>query len=98
MRNEKNLAQAEERVVSLEDVLKFWEDNPVAAAGIPHTPGSDEFYKAFEEAREIVEPGWLQKKVYKFHDYPGKRVLDVGCGNGFVLSRYARGGGPRMGH
>ena len=77
---------------TLGEIREFWEKNPVASAGISHEPGTEEFYRAFEEAREEVEPAWLRDRVYGFSDYAGKRVLDIGCGNGYVLSKYARGG------
>jgi ubiquinone/menaquinone biosynthesis C-methylase UbiE len=80
-----------DKPVSVAAVREFWEAHPVAADGIPCEPGTAEFYQSFEKAREVVEPGWVQEKVYRYGSYAAQRVLDVGCGNGYVLSRYAKG-------
>ncbi|MBT3433290.1 MAG: class I SAM-dependent methyltransferase [Nitrospinaceae bacterium] len=92
MNDEKVPVQTASEPATLSEIQNFWEKNPVASAGISHEPGTEEFYLAFEEAREEVEPTWLRDKVYGFSEYSSKRVLDIGCGNGYVLSKYARGG------
>ncbi len=83
--------------MSLAAVRAFWEAHPVAADGIRCQPGTAEFYQSFEKAREIVEPAWIQEDVYRYASYRGKQVLDVGCGNGYVLSRYAKCGASVLG-
>lgn len=74
------------------EVRAFWEQNPVAATSVAATPGTPEFFAAFDRLREDIEPAAVQARVYNFSVARGKRVLDVGCGNGYILSRYARCG------
>ena len=80
--------------VSNEDVRGFWEKNPVAAAGIDAQPGTRAFYEAFDRIREAddCEPYVLSNRIHGYDRSRGLRVLDIGCGNGYVLSRYARHG------
>ena len=79
---------------SLDDVRAFWERSPLASADISAEPGTPEFFAAFDALREAedCEPPWLQERVYHLTNGAGKRVLDIGCGNGYVLSRYAAAG------
>jgi SAM-dependent methyltransferase len=80
--------------VTIESVRRFWEDNPVAAEGIAAPLGSPEYFRCFDEIREAqdCEPYAYSNLIHGYEMSHGKRVLDVGCGNGYVLSRYARRG------
>jgi len=82
---------------SLEDVRAFWEHNPVAAASVPFTPGSAEFFEHYDRLRETRESVRFSYALHEYRAFAGKRVLDVGCGNGYVLSRYAREGARTVG-
>lgn len=80
--------------VTLDDVRRFWQENPVAAAGIAAEPGSREFFRTFDAMREAgdCEPYELSNRIHGYSESSAAHVLDVGCGNGYVLSRYARAG------
>jgi SAM-dependent methyltransferase len=80
--------------VSNEEVRSFWEKNPVAAAGIAAEPGSAAFFARFDALREApeCEPWDFSNRIHGYTRARGKRVLDVGCGNGYVLAQYARHG------
>jgi len=80
--------------VSNADVKAFWEDNPVAAEGIVAEPGTPEFFRAFDALREAddCEPFAFSDLIHRYSTSAGLRVLDVGCGNGYVLKQYARFG------
>ncbi len=79
---------------SLDDVRAFWERSPLGTADIDAAPGTPEFFARFDAMREAedCEPLWLQERIYQLSQAPGKRVLDNGCGNGHVLSRFAAAG------
>ena len=80
--------------VSNEQVRSFWEKNPVAAAAIPAEPGSAAFFAQFDALREAddCEPWDFSNRIHGYTGSKGKRVLDIGCGNGYVLAQYARHG------
>lgn len=80
--------------VTNEQVRSFWERNPVAAAAIPAEPGSAAFFKDFDALREApeCEPWDYSDRIHGYTRARGKRVLDIGCGNGYVLVQYARHG------
>jgi SAM-dependent methyltransferase len=80
--------------VTLDDVRRFWNRNPVAAASVTAEPGTVEFFKLFDTLREddACEPYAFSNKIHGYSTSHGLSVLDVGCGNGYVLSRYAGNG------
>ena len=82
---------------SLRDVRAFWEGHPVAATSVVHEPGTPEFFAEYDRLREANEPIDFSYRLHEYRDFVGKRVLDVGCGNGYVLSRYAREGADTYG-
>ncbi len=78
--------------ITIDDVKEFWDKNPVGSSAINEEFGSEMYFKkgdAFREKNESLEFS------YNLHEYPsfsGKKVLDIGCGNGYVLSHYAKNG------
>lgn len=80
--------------VRIRSVKDFWEQNPVAAAGIAAELGTAEYFNAFDALREAddCEPPSLSERIHGYSSSRGLRVLDVGCGNGYVLFQYARNG------
>ena len=81
----------------LQEVRNYWERNPVAARAVPHdlgSPGASPYYDARREANESPA---FSARLHGYADFSGKRVLDVGSGNGYVLSRYAAAGATTFG-
>ena len=85
------------REIGTLDVRSFWEKHPVAAASISAVPGTAEYFRAFDRLREALEPASLAGRIYEFSSSAGQRILDVGAGNGFVMSRYACVGASVLG-
>jgi ubiquinone/menaquinone biosynthesis C-methylase UbiE len=81
----------------LQEVRKFWEQNPVAARSVPHEPGTPEYFAYYDQLREVNEPPAFSARLHEYQEFAGKQVLDVGSGNGYVLSRYARAGAHTFG-
>ena len=85
---------AEGTNVDIGRVKAFWERNPVAAAAIPAELGTAEYFRAFDALREAddCEPYAISESIHGYSTATGLRVLDIGCGNGYVLYQYARHG------
>jgi ubiquinone/menaquinone biosynthesis C-methylase UbiE len=78
--------------IQLEDVRAFWDRNPLCAANIPHPMGTREYFAYYDGLREAIESREFSANLHEYEAHRGKKVLDVGCGNGYVLSRYAAAG------
>jgi 2-polyprenyl-3-methyl-5-hydroxy-6-metoxy-1,4-benzoquinol methylase len=76
------------------DIRSFWEHHPVAAEGIDATLGTRDFFSRFDNIREAddCEPYAYSDMIHGYSSSSNKCVLDIGCGNGYVLSRYAMQG------
>ena len=74
-----------------EQVRSFWDSNPLCAGLIPSALGSVTTSRLRCAAR-----GDRERRIFlspaRYRDFAGKRVLDVGAGNGYVLSKYATEG------
>ena len=77
---------------SLEDVRQFWDKNPLSSAAINDEPGTPAFFVRYDKLREMNEPVPFAKSLHEYDRFSGKRVLEVGCGNGYTLGKYAQAG------
>lgn len=82
---------------NIADVQSYWERNPVAAAAVPHPLGAPEYFAYYDRLREANETPAFASQLHEYSRFNGRCVLDVGCGNGYVLSRYARAGASVVG-
>ncbi len=78
--------------VPIEAVRSFWNANPVSAKNIPYPLGSPEFFDFYDKKREAKESLAFSYALHEYKNFVGQNVLDVGCGNGYVLSNYAKEG------
>ena len=79
---------------SFDEIRQFWEAHPVADKAIASRAVLYDYFRAFDDMREHpdVEPLALSESVHGYRGSAGLRVLDYGCGNGYVLAHYARNG------
>src|SRR4051812_34940901 len=78
------------KAIQIEDVRSFWDANPLCAAAIPYPLGSAEYFTYYDGLREANESLAFSYQIHEYRTFAGKKVLDVGCGNGYVLSKYAQ--------
>lgn len=83
--------------VTTENVRSFWQKNPLCVSGNPHDIGSYAFFDYYNNLREEIESKAFSLKLHEYPDFANKRVLDVGCGNGYVLANYAKEGAKTYG-
>ena len=84
-------------LVTTDHVRDFWQQNPLCASGIPSPLGDREFFEVYNAQREAIESIPYSYALHEYKDFKGKKVLDVGCGNGYVLSKYAAEGADVFG-
>lgn len=77
---------------ALQDVRQFWEAHPVAAAAIAAGRGTEQYFADYDRLREANESPGFSRALHEYGDFKGRTVLDVGCGNGYVLGKYAAEG------
>lgn len=69
-----------------------WTHDPAGAVhGREHEFGTREFFDAVERHRYGEYGPWMPA-LMGFNDFPGRRLLEVGCGMGTDLLQFARGG------
>lgn len=83
--------------IDTEDVRSFWDANPLCANEIPHELGTREYFNYYDPMREAIESVEFSYELHEYKAFKGKKVLDVGSGNGYVLSKYAKEGAETYG-
>lgn len=76
---------------SLEQVRDYWESHPLYTHEIPTEESRGSFFVEVDRIkREDVER--FSMKYWQFEGFKGKKVLDIGCGPGWLSVQYARAG------
>src|SRR5262245_52597789 len=76
--------------ISKEVVGRFWQRHPLGSYAVEAPVGSPEYFRRLEAIRDTCSQFVLD--YYRFDRCRGAKVLDVGCGPGWVTRRYARAG------
>lgn len=83
---------SDSRQVRLQDVRSSRNAHPVSAAAIPYPLGTPEYFGYYDMLREANESIAFSYWLHGYKHLARKKVLDVGAGNGYVLSKYAQEG------
>mgnify|MGYP006295916909 CR=1 FL=1 len=82
---------------TLQAVRDFWNQHPLCSHLIDSPPGTEDFFREFDQMRASIEPDAFVEQMLAPSKTSGKRVLDVGCGNGYMLAKFARSGTKSFG-
>jgi ubiquinone/menaquinone biosynthesis C-methylase UbiE len=76
--------------VKKEDVKDFWSKHPLGSYEIKEKLGSQEYFDQFDLIRNASS--YFVMDFYKFKESKNQRILDVGCGPGWITHKYADNG------
>ncbi len=82
-------------MITKELVKQYWDNEPCGTRGIPYPVGSFAYYETIAEKRDRLVPFIAQ--YAQFDKWKGKKVLEVGCGVGSDLIRFAQAGAYAIG-
>lgn len=75
---------------TVQDVKNYWENHPLHTYEF-QKPGTPEYFENLDAIkREDIEK--FSGGFSRFDAYAGKKLLDVGCGPGWFVVQYAKGG------
>lgn len=83
------------QTVGIRNVSEFWNTEACGSHYVPVQRGTAEFYKRYREFRYRTE--WHIPMLVPFAETTGKRVLEIGCGNGADGVMFAQHGAEYTG-
>jgi 2-polyprenyl-3-methyl-5-hydroxy-6-metoxy-1,4-benzoquinol methylase len=86
------MAPPSKKIPSLRAVRDFWDQHPLCSHLINSEPGTKGFFQEFDHMRAAIEPDDFVEIMLGPSQACGKQVLDVGCGNGYMLAKFAQNG------
>jgi SAM-dependent methyltransferase len=76
---------------SIQDVDRYWNEHPIFSLELAAEPGTPAFFEAVDRLKRTdVERFGLP--FWGFDRCEGLKVLELGCGSGWLSTNYARGG------
>lgn len=76
--------------VQKKDVKHFWSNHPLGSYEIKEELGSAAYFDRLNTIRN--DSSYFVMDYYKFKESKGRKVLDVGCGPGWITYQYAKNG------
>ncbi len=77
-------------MATVDEVRQYWQQHPLFSYELAE-PGSKEFFDELDRVKhEDVEAFTAQ--YWQFDQFRGRKILDVGCGPGWIAVQYAKGG------
>lgn len=71
-------------------VQRFWDDTPCGTGNVSHPEATTEYFEAIARKRNLLEP--FIADYAQFQKWEAKHVLEIGCGAGSDLLRFAQAG------
>lgn len=75
--------------VDTSQVRAYWEENPLGTLDLEHA-GTHAYFEAHDRLVEHEIP--FAMHMFEFDGHAGELVLDIGCGPGWLVRNFARGG------